>query len=1223
MKKICATFFFAVYMFAVLFTGAANAATNCEDWTYYDSESDACVACGDSGFTITTTTLSTGAKFGFSLSAAGNFTVDWGDGNIQNINRDDTNSDEYTHTYETGGEKNIKFCGLATKYNSGTGDGVVAAISFYNAKGDGPHKKIKSVSGVMGAVFPTIGNGDTPDKQPRFRSTFQEANSLTDIPATLFQGVTGSEDGMFRSTFDKCSALTVIPYGLFKDATGGAPNMFRSTFYQCTGIKSIPDGLFAGITKAETDEFKYTFYSANGLNGQYIPPNTFAGLIKAGSPTDKPMWSQTFESTNLVTTCPARTHQIITGYEEYWNNKVSCEVNNPCVDTEYWNETNSACVPCPAGYDYDKTNTKESIQQCAIRCPAGKYLANENDATCSNVGVGYYAAASVVYYGSRGSRTACPHNMPTLNNVTNATSQSQCVVYCSGTNYRDTTTNTCASCPEGYDYDKTDTKTSMNDCKIHCDAGTYLANARDAICTNVGDGYYAVAATVAYGNTSTRETCPDGQMTGTLNASDISQCIELCRGATYHDSVTDRCISCPMGYNAHTISGKTSANDCQIHCVAGTYLANAHDTICTNVGDGYYATASDVNYGDVGGRGTCPDGQLTGTQTATDVSQCQTSCQGATYFDSTLGQCTDCPAGYRDNVTNGKNAIDQCQHFCAAGTYADTYTPVLYLQSSGSKQFIDTKYEITGTHVYGTAVVGTATTLSGGDSDSGNFFGNMYGPGGFSSNFKKGNFGLWIQSPGSGAKATYPGDGSGVFVANQQYTINYDVTMGNGGATAVLRVDDNAEKTLTLANVKINEAGNSFKLFTNGGATNTGGKVTVNNWGDKLFAGRIYSLQLYDGDTLVLDLVPVRRESDGTLGMFNRVTNTFYENSGLDNFTAGADNGNPFIMCTTVGNGYYVGANYTNFGDIGVRKRCPNGAPTMDGDNVINNASSIYQCDGVEPCYGAMYPDANTGICTDCPTGYDFNVQNRKETVYECQTHCYDGTYLANAHDATCSNAGNGYFATEATINWGDEGVRHRCPNGGPTNKEDAADESECQAVVNTCDGATYMNLGVCVPCPDGYIDNINAGKNAASDCQLICPEGTYLATPNGTNCLDAGAGFWATGGAVNYGATSSRVACAPGLTTVGYGHGADELADCGRILHIGDYVLYTKTTKPSTPAINIKTGNGPVHYIGVTQTNHDMSSVHVTVGDKQYTAFDDCVLHGERDFKTNARITK
>ena len=137
------------------------------------------------------------------------------------------------------------------------GDNVVAAISFYKAT-NGTQDKIASISGSLGTIFPTLYN--TPAGQPRFRSTFQNANRIKNIPAELFTGVTGSADGMFRSTFDKCSSLTSIPEGLFSGASGGDNNMFRSTFYQCTALASVPKNLFAGITEAGVNEFKYTFF---------------------------------------------------------------------------------------------------------------------------------------------------------------------------------------------------------------------------------------------------------------------------------------------------------------------------------------------------------------------------------------------------------------------------------------------------------------------------------------------------------------------------------------------------------------------------------------------------------------------------------------------------------------------------------------------------------------------------------------------------------------------------------------------------------------------------------------------------------------------------------------------------------------------------------------------------------------------------------------------------
>lgn len=1209
-----------------MFIGVCYADTICTGATFYDPNLDTCVTCENQGFTITTTNMSANTVFLFSMSAKGSFVVDWGDGNIDSINRDNTTATEYPHTYTAGGIKNIKFCGKATEYDSATGDNVVAAITFYKATG-GSQTLIASVSGTLGAVFPTL--GANANQQPRFRSTFQGASNLTAIPATLFNGVSGSADGMFRSTFDKCSKLNAIPYGLFANATGGAQNMFRSTFYECVGLTNLPEDLFAGITVAANNEFMFTFFGTTGLVGKYIPPSMFTGLINAGSPQNSTMWDRTFEVSNgtgFATTCPSRTHQFFTGYEgtaakSTWAEHVSCEPNNPCVGTEYWDSTNEVCVPCPGGYTYDTTDTKESITECKIRCPSGQYLANVNDLACSNAGVGYYAAASIVSYGSTSSHTQCPDNMPTINNTANATNVSQCVVYCRGTDYRDSSTNTCITCPSGYDYDDTDGKTVITDCKLHCDDGTYLPEANASSCINVGDGWYAAATTVAYGSTAPREQCPNGQMTGMVNASSSSQCIELCAGATYHDSMSDSCVPCPSGYNAHTLSGKTSVNQCQIHCYAGTYIANAGDTVCTNVGDGYYVGASNVNYGSTGSRTQCPNGQVTGTQTATSSSQCQTSCEGATYHDSTTDQCEDCPIGYTDNTTNGKNSINQCQRYCAAGSYTETYTPILYLHSnqSGSNdyQFIDTGYEVTGTHVNGVAVVETLTNMTTNQQDTGNFFGNVYGPGGFSSNWKQGNFGLWIQGGKNGAKAKY----NASFLAGRQYTITYDVTIESSFGTAKLTVDNNPQVSQKQNNAVINDTGNTFKLFTNGAVTKSGNTVVINNYGDKLFIGRIYSLTLYDDGILVLDLIPVRRESDGALGMYNRVNGDFYKNGGTGNFTAGADNGNTFVACTRVGNGYYAAANYTNYGSAGTRNQCPGGAPTMLNGAVINNASSIYRCDGVEPCNGSTYPDPNSGVCTLCPTGYDFNTLNNKESINECQIHCYAGTYLATA-GGQCVAVGDGYYSGEDNVYYGDVGTRTRCQNGGVTNTETAESAEECVAV-EACTGATYMNVGVCIPCPTGYTGNTADGKTAVNDCQIICPEGSYMATANGATCTDAGVGYWATGGAVNYGSTSIKTACATGLTTIGYGHGADELSDCGRKLHIGDKILYAKSTKPTTPAINIQPVGGSTYYIGVSNTNHNLTPVHVTQGNTQYTAYDDSILYGERDFDTNTRITQ
>ncbi len=56
------------------------------------------------------------------------------------------------------------------------------------------------------------------------------------------------------------------------------------------------------------------------------------------------------------------------------------------------------------------------------------------------------------------------------------------------------------------------------------------------------------------------------------------------------------------------------------------------------------------------------------------------------------------------------------------------------------------------------------------------------------------------------------------------------------------------------------------------------------NW---FFTGRIYYLQITEGMNLVRNFIPARRNSDGEIGMYDTVTNTFFTNAGTGEFIAG------------------------------------------------------------------------------------------------------------------------------------------------------------------------------------------------------------------------------------------------------------------------------------------------------------------------------------------------
>lgn len=52
-------------------------------------------------------------------------------------------------------------------------------------------------------------------------------------------------------------------------------------------------------------------------------------------------------------------------------------------------------------------------------------------------------------------------------------------------------------------------------------------------------------------------------------------------------------------------------------------------------------------------------------------------------------------------------------------------------------------------------------------------------------------------------------------------------------------------------------------------------------------AGRLYSYKMYKNNTLVSDLIPVKRKSDNVVGMYNKVDNKFLSSAGSDPFYAG------------------------------------------------------------------------------------------------------------------------------------------------------------------------------------------------------------------------------------------------------------------------------------------------------------------------------------------------
>lgn len=78
---------------------------------------------------------------------------------------------------------------------------------------------------------------------------------------------------------------------------------------------------------------------------------------------------------------------------------------------------------------------------------------------------------------------------------------------------------------------------------------------------------------------------------------------------------------------------------------------------------------------------------------ACEISQ-SLSCTGATYKSGTA--CLPCPSGYDSDMQNGKTSITECKMDCPAGQWTGEYERLSYIEATGT-QYIDTNHRINST----------------------------------------------------------------------------------------------------------------------------------------------------------------------------------------------------------------------------------------------------------------------------------------------------------------------------------------------------------------------------------------------------------------------------------------------------------------------------------------------------------------------------------------------
>ena len=344
-------------------------------------------------------------------------------------------------------------------------------------------------------------------------------------------------------------------------------------------------------------------------------------------------------------------------------------------------------------------------------------------------------------------------------------------------------------------------------------------------------------------------------------------------------------------------------------------------------------------------------------------------------------------------------------------------------------------------------------------------------------------------------------------------------------------------------------------------------------------------------------------------------------------------------------------------------------------------------------CVGASYMDSRLGQCVQCPYAYDYNKEDGKTDVSQCQTKCSGGQYVSEPRLASDGKAfidtgivatGKTYvelvfqFTIRPTMDnsqqvyavWG--GIPRNYANNAtgaltprisvgaylgkfftginatqvlaPFDLDIHSFSLNAATGKGTWDGKSFS----VTPYPDMvmpyssylYARQTDTGPDTITPGLIIYQYREYdqyggtllrdmvpsvdengvvcmfdyvtqsyvyntgqgeFARPYG--CFDVGEGYWAAESVVNYGTTGVRNVCPDGLTTSGYGAGADEAGDCGHVLKIGNEKLYLRSEKKTEHALYVQFGK-QVFY-GNASVDGD-GPIHIFDGGQEYVIYDD-----------------
>ena len=911
-------------------------------------------------------------------------------------------------------------------------------------------------------------------------------------------------------------------------------------------------------------------------------------------------------------------------------NATSCS----SVGTGYWaaastvsQGSTSSRTQCPAGY---RDGAAASAQSgCKMNVPAAEYVKTANDAESTACGTGTYKAAHTVNYGSTSTCSSCPSG---YDDGAAGAAQSDCKMSVAGGKYVATANSATQSTCANWTYKAAHTVNygSTSSCSS-CPALTSGWSKKDS----AGTGWSSLSSCVQVSGTPSN--CASGNLKQTAASSTTwgssSVNTALSANPKYYVNGTS-CSACPAG--SYCTGGTAAATKCAI----GSYSTGTASacTVCgagkTTASTGTTAASSCTSCTSISGLSTW----ATPSWSANTVSNlCTVGTCSANYYKSG-NTCPTCSSGTNGDYTKssaGTTSVNSCYLTTTAGNYVATAKAGQVTCAAGGwcpgnvNIYYGTGTTTGGRTACSTLGTGYTNTSTGQSSNTSCYLPVAAG------SVRVGTSGTTLDTCDAG---TYKGAHNAYYGTEYSCSVCGNNQYSNAGAGSCTACNTTNGYTNSGTSASSHAGVASCKTTCDAGEYVASAGAACSSVGTGYWAA---SKTVSQGSTSSRTQCPAGYRDGAAAGAQNQCK----MNVPAAEYVKTAND----AESTACGTGTYKAAHTVNYGSTSTCSSCPSGYD--DGAAGAAQSSCKINCSGGyrvttangtcsaitsgnvyigahSVSYGSTSPAA-----TSCPTSYTISGTTAADhdAKSDCKISCAAGTRVASA-DAACTTPTGSWYTSAHTVSAGSTSGTNvkSCVTGYATaNTSTSTDHDASTDCKISCAAGTRVasaNATCTTPSGNWYVGahtvsqgstssvsscltnytisgTVATNHDAANDCKITCSGGSYIAAANNTSCSAVGAGYWAAASTVSQGSAGVRNACDAGLTTIGSGAGADEAADCGRVLNFNGEKIYLRSESKTTPSLNVSI-NGTTYYGNMSTATK--GSLRIKSGTTTYSVYDD-----------------